>query len=166
MDKLFEKIHAICRKFIKNEKLMNLIEKVLSKEVFLYLFFGVMTTVVNLVSLAIFNKFVDIMISNIIAWVVAVVFAYVTNKFFVFESKSWAPSVLAKEIPSFTGARLLTLGVEEVGILVMIKWLHLDVPLTIGPVGGEYIIKAILAVIVVLLNYVFSKLLIFRKNKD
>lgn len=164
MDKLFEKIHAICGKFIKSEKLMDIIRKVVSREVFFYLLFGVLTTVVNLVTLAIFNRFVDIMVSNIIAWVAAVVFAYVTNKLFVFESKSWRLNVIKKEIPSFTGARVLTLGIEELGILVMIKWLHLDVPLTIGPVGGEFIIKGILAVIVVLLNYVFSKMLIFKKK--
>ena len=161
MDKLFEKIHSVCEKFIKSEKLMDIIRKVISKEVFFYLLFGVMTT---LVTLAIFNKFVDIMVSNIIAWVAAVVFAYITNKLFVFESKSWKLNVLKKEIPSFAGARVLTLGIEELGILVLIKWLHLDVPLTIGPVGGEFIIKGILAVIVVLLNYVFSKLLIFKKK--
>ncbi len=164
MDKLFEKIHEICGKFIKNEKLMDIIRKVVSREVFFYLLFGVLTTVVNILTLAIFNKFVDIMVSNIIAWVAAVVFAYLTNKLFVFDSKSWKLDVLAKEIPSFAGARVLTLGVEELGILVMIKWLHLDGPLTIGPVGGEYIIKGILAVIVVLLNYVFSKMLIFKKK--
>lgn len=164
MDKLFEKIHTICAKFIKNEKLMDVIRKVVSREVFFYLLFGVLTTVVNFITLAIFNKFVDIMVSNVIAWVAAVIFAYITNKLFVFDSKSWKLDVLAKEIPSFAGARVLTLGIEELGILIMIKWLHLDVALTIGPVGGEFIIKAILAVIVVLLNYVFSKLLIFKKK--
>lgn len=164
MDKLFEKIHALCANFIKNEKIMELICKVVSREVFFYLLFGVLTTVVNLAVLAFCNKFVDIMISNIIAWVAAVVFAYVTNKLFVFESKSWKFDVIAKEIPSFAGARVLTLGIEELGLLVMIKWLHLDVPLTIGSVGGELVIKGILAVIVVLLNYVFSKLIIFKKK--
>ncbi|MBQ5592500.1 MAG: GtrA family protein [Clostridia bacterium] len=144
--------------------MMNIIRKVISREVFFYLLFGVLTTVVNLITLAVFNRFVDIMVSNVIAWLAAVIFAYVTNKLFVFESKSWKPAVLAKEIPSFAGARVLTLGIEELGLLVMIKWLHLDVPLTIGPVGGEFIIKAILAVIVVLLNYIFSKLLIFKKK--
>lgn len=164
MDKLFEKIHALCAKFIKNEKIMDLIRKVVSKEVFTYLLFGVLTTAVNLAVLALCNKFIDIMVSNIIAWVAAVIFAYVTNKLFVFESKSWKFDVIAKEIPSFAGARVLTLGIEELGLLVMIKWLHLDVPLTIGPVGGELVIKGILAVIVVLLNYVFSKLIIFKKK--
>ena len=164
MDKIFTSIHNIFAKFIKNEKLMDIIRKVISKEVFSYLFFGVMTTVVNLVVYAACNKFVDVMVSNVIAWVAAVVFAYVTNKLFVFESKSWSPKVLAKEIPSFTGARLLTLGIEEAGLLIMIKLLHLDVILTIGPVGGELVVKALLAVIVVILNYIFRKVLIFKKK--
>ena len=164
MDKIFTSIHNIFAKFIKNEKLMDIIRKVISKEVFSYLFFGVMTTVVNLVVYAACNKFVDVMVSNVIAWVAAVVFAYVTNKLFVFESKSWSPKVLAKEIPSFTGARLLTLGIEEAGLLIMIKLLHLDVTLTIGPVGGELVVKALLAVIVVIINYIFSKVLIFKKK--
>lgn len=164
MDKIFTKIHEICGKFIKNEKMMDLIRKVISKEVVSYLFFGVMTTVVNLLVYNFFNKFVDVMVSNVIAWVAAVVFAFVTNKLFVFESKSWSPKVLAKEIPSFTGARLLTLGIEEVGLLVMIKWLNFDELFTIGPVGGELVVKAFLAVIVVLLNYIFSKVLIFKKK--
>lgn len=164
MDKLFEKIHSLCAKLIKNEKLMDIIRKVISREVFFYLLFGVLTTVVNFVVLAIFNKVVDIMISNIIAWFAAVAFAYVTNKLFVFDSKSWKINVLSKEIPSFAGARVLTLGIEELGLLVLIKWLHLDVALTIGPIGGEYIIKGIIAVIVVLLNYIFSKMLIFKKK--
>lgn len=164
MDKIFTKIHEICGKFIKNEKLMEIIRKVISKEVVSYLFFGVMTTVVNLLVYNFFNKFVDVMVSNVIAWVAAVVFAFVTNKLFVFESKSWSPKVLAKEIPSFTGARLLTLGIEEVGLLVMIKWLNFDELFTIGPVGGELVVKAFLAVIVVLLNYIFSKVLIFKKK--
>ena len=137
------------------------------KELITYGIFGVATTVVNFVSFKLASILLGeelYLLSNIIAWVVSVIFAYITNKLFVFESKSWKLNVLKKEIPSFAGARVLTLGIEELGILVLINWLHLDVPLTIGPVGGEFIIKGILAVIVVLLNYVFSKLLIFKKK--
>ena len=165
MDKLFEKIHALCARFIKNEKLMDVIRKLVSREVFFYLFFGVMTTVVNLLTLAVFNRFVDIMISNIIAWVAAVVFAYITNKLFVFESKSWKPDILIKEVASFSGARLVTLGIEELGLFVMINLLHLEKVLAIPSLfSGEIVIKGILAVVVVVLNYIFSKLIIFRKK--
>ena len=69
-----------------------------------------------------------------------------------------------KEIPTFVGARLLTLGLEEVGLLVMIEWLHLDTVLTLPFISGEMIIKIIISVVVVVLNYVFSKVLIFKKK--
>lgn len=164
MDKLFEKIHGIFAKFIKNEKLMDLIRKVISKEVISYLFFGVMTTVVNFIIFGLCNGRMNVLIANAIAWVGAVVFAFVTNKLFVFESKSWKSSVLLKEIPTFTGARLLTLGLEELGLLVMIEWLHLDEVLTLPFISGEMIIKIIISVVVVVLNYVFSKILIFKKK--
>lgn len=155
------------------------------KEIVLYLVFGVLTTVVNLVFFHLFNKITDVLVSNIIAWIAAVIFAYVTNKLFVFESKSWAPKVIGREIPSFAAARLITLGIEELGLIVMIKWLALDAPLgdfavkcfeLVGRIGihfpekiisvfdGNMMVKIILAVIVVILNYVFSKLIIFRKK--
>ncbi|MBP3939057.1 MAG: GtrA family protein [Clostridia bacterium] len=144
---------------------MNIIVKLVSKEVFSYLLFGVLTTVVNMIVFKIFKDRMDVLIANIIAWVAAVIFAFVTNKLFVFESKSWAPKVLAKEIPSFTGARVLTLGIEELGLFVMINLLHLEKVLTIPSlVSGEMVIKLIIAVVVVILNYIFSKLIIFRKK--
>ncbi len=164
MDKIFEKFYEICEKFIKSEKLMNLIRKVISKEVVSYLFFGVLTTVVALVTFGFFNKFTDVLISNVISWFAAVIFAYVTNKLFVFDSKSWKWKIISKEIPSFAGARVLTLGIEESGLIILIKWLHLDVPLTFSFISGEMVIKIFISIIVVILNYVFSKILIFKKK--
>lgn len=165
MDKIFSKIHDICRKFIKNEKLMNIIVKLISKEVFSYLFFGVLTTVVNLIVFKIFKDRMNVLVANVIAWVAAVVFAFVTNKLFVFESKSWKPKVFVKEIVSFGGARLITLGIEELGLFVMINCLHLERTLALPFVSGEMVIKGIIAVVVVVLNYVFSKLIIFKKKE-
>lgn len=166
MDKFFDKINELFAKFIHNEKLLGIIRKVVSKEMFLYLLFGVLTTVVNLIVFSLGNKLFDVLVSNIIAWIAAVVFAFVTNKLFVFDSKSWAPKVILKEVTSFTAARLLTLGIEEAGLIIMIKWLHWDEPLTLSFISGEMMIKIILAVIVVILNYIFSKLIIFRKKAE
>ena len=101
MDSFFEKIHSIFAKFIKNEKLMDIIRKVISKEVISYLFFGVMTTVVNFVIFGLCEGRMNVLIVNAIAWVGAVIFAFITNKLFVFESKSWKGSVLKVEIPFF-----------------------------------------------------------------
>ena len=89
------------------------------KEIISYLFFGVMTTLVNFVSFWAFNKILGeslYLISNVIAWVISVVFAYVTNKLWVFESKSWKFRVLLKEVPEFFAARIFSLCVEESGL--------------------------------------------------
>lgn len=165
------------------------------KEIVLYLIFGILTTVVSMVTFSLANKVmapllsekVYTLISNIFSWICAVTFAYITNKLWVFESKSWAPKILKKEIPAFAGARLLTLGIEEVGTLIMITWLGLNVSLgefslscfdffagiglnfpekIINFFNGEMMVKLILQVIVVILNYVFSKLVIFKKAED
>lgn len=164
MDKLFTSVHNIFAKFIKNEKLMNIIRKVISKEVFFYLFFGVMTTVVNFIVFGLCKDKMHILVANAVAWFAAVVFAFVTNKLFVFESKSWKAGILFKEIPTFTAARLLTLGLEELGLFVMIESLHLEKVMSLPFVDGEMVIKIIISVVVVVLNYVFSKLIIFKKK--
>ncbi len=154
----------------------ELIKKLINKETITYIIFGVGSTVVNL---AVFKAFdllftaateTDLtLLTNFIAWVAAVVFAFVTNKIWVFESKSWKGSVLKKEIPTFVGARLFSLGVEELGLLVFITLLHfdrfqLDV-FGLFTLGGKMIVKIGLAVIVVIMNYIFSKFIIF-KNKE
>ena len=149
---------------------MNM-KKILQKyrELILYVIFGVATTVVNL---AVFYLLCGLLgderylIANVIAWVAGVIFAYITNKLFVFESRSWAPAVLLRESLEFFAARLFSLGVEEAGLILLIQYCRFDSILWhIGhfTVTGPKIAKLILAVVVVLLNYIFSKLLIFKK---
>ncbi len=154
----------------------ELIKKFVNKETVTYIVFGLMTTVVNLGVFKLFDLIftaasdADLtLLTNFIAWVAAVVFAFVTNKLWVFESKSWKLSVIKKEIPSFVGARVLTLGIEELGLLIFITWLgfekySIDV-FGIFSIGGKMLVKAGLAVIVVATNYVLSKFIIF-KNKE
>ena len=79
------------------------------EEVILYVVFGVLTTLVNFVSFWVFNKILGekfYLVSNVIAWFISVVFAYVTNKLWVFESKSWAFKILLKEVPEFSASVL------------------------------------------------------------
>lgn len=142
------------------------------KELLLYLIFGVLTTLVNFIAFGIFTKILGeefYLINNAIAWVVGVVFAFVTNKLFVFESKSWSSKTAGKEFIEFVGARLFSFGVEEGGM-----WLFVDV-LSFGEkslnlfgftITGQIIAKLALAVIVVILNYFFSKFIIFKKKKE
>lgn len=159
------------------EKIKCLIKKLINKETVTYLVFGVLTTAVNFVVFKLFDVIftraftTDLtLLTNFIAWVLSVAFAYVTNKLFVFESKSWKANVIAKEIPSFVGARVFSLGVESLGLLIFIRWLGFDsFVLEIIPgfaIGGKMITKIALSVIIVIMNYVFSKFLIFGKKEN
>lgn len=120
-----------------------------------YLFFGVLTTAVNVAVYYIFYNILSVpnIVSTIIAWVAAVAFAFITNKLFVFDSKSWEPSVALRELWTFTACRLGT-GVIEVGMM----WLFVDVLTFNGTV-----MKLLTNFIVIVLNYIFSKLIIFKK---
>ena len=145
------------------------------KEIINYVFFGVLATVVNLVSFKIFDLILGAklyLITNVISWIITVIFAYVTNKLWVFESKSWAFKILLKEVPEFFAARLFSLGVEEGGLWLFVDKFGFDrYSFTVFnfEVTGKLIAKVLLAVIVVILNYFFSKFIIFAqksKKKD
>lgn len=142
------------------------------KELITYVIFGVLTTAVNFVTFWLMNLILGeklYLLNNVIAWIVSVVFAYVTNKLWVFDSKSWSIKVIGKEIPEFVGARLFSLAVEEGGLLLFMNVMHFEkLAFTIFGfnVTGTLIAKVILAVIVVILNYIFSKLVIFKHKKD
>ena len=128
------------------------------KEIITYLFFGFVTTVVNygVYALLVRGFHMDVVPANIIAWIVAVVVAFVTNKLWVFESKSRDKKTLFREFFAFVVARLITLGVET-----LLLWIFVD---KLGV--NDLIMKIITNVIVVILNYVFSKFIIFRKKKE
>lgn len=140
------------------------------KELISYVFFGVLATVVNLVSFKIFDLILGehlYLITNIISWFITVVFAYFTNKLWVFESKSWEASVVVKELVGFFGARIFSLLVEEAGLWLMIDLMDmgaLNWEIIGFNLNGNLIAKVIMQVIIVILNYVFSKLVIFKKQ--
>lgn len=152
---------------------MNKIKELFKKyeELILYVVFGGLTTVVNFISFWAFNKILGedlYLVSNIVAWFISVVFAYVTNKLWVFESKSWSFKVLVKEVPEFFLARVFSLAVEEAGLWLFIDKLGFDAfhfSVLGFEVTGKLIAKVVLAVIVVILNYFFSKFVIFAKKK-
>lgn len=153
-------------------KKMKMIKKLFIKykELITYVIFGVLTTLVNFFAFWLFTKIFGeelYLINNAIAWVVGVIFAYITNKLFVFESKSWNLKVITKEITGFLGARIFSFLVEEGGMFLFITVLGLgEKSLTIlsFTITGQFIVKILLAVIVVIINYVFSKFIIFRKK--
>lgn len=123
----------------------------LDRELVLYVVFGTFTFFVNIIVYFLFENVlgVNYLISNIIAWFFSVLFAYITNRIWVFESKS--PDIL-KEMSLFFGGRIFS-GVIDTALM----YLFIDV-MTIG----DDISKIIVQVIVIILNYVFSKLIVFK----
>ena len=134
-------------------KIKALIEKYW--DILSYLFFGGLTTVVNyIVYLPCYNWLgISAAVSNVIAWVVAVAFAYVTNKPFVFRSHDWSWKTVGPELTKFVSCRVGSGLLETALIFLTVDWL--------GWNGN--VMKLILAVVVVLLNYVGSKLIVFKK---
>lgn len=130
--------------------------KFVNRETISYVVVGVLTTVVNLVTFDLLcNKLhINDLVGNVIAWFIAVAFAYVTNNLIVFRSGIANPKKELEKVIKFFGARVVTLGIEEAGLLVFVTILHFN----------NMIVKLGLAVIVIIVNYVFSKLFIFNKK--
>ena len=121
-----------------------------------YLVFGVLTTVVNyIVYLPLLNLVhLPAAVCNILAWVVAVAFAYLTNKPFVFKSHDWSKETVIPELTKFVSCRLASGAMETVIIFVAVDLL--------GWNGNIW--KLLTSVLVVILNYIFSKLIVFKKK--
>lgn len=128
-------------------------------EIISYIFWGGVTTAVNWVAYAVCVKFFAVSpnVSNIIAWVVAVAVAYVTNKIFVFDNKSWHN--IGKELGLFLSARIFSGVVEILGLPLLMSTLNWGALFGIEGFGE----KLILSVFVIVSNYFFSKLVIFKK---
>ena len=140
------------------------------RETIAYIFFGAVTTLVNLVVFKLFNVILGeemYLVSNTIAWAAAVLVAFFTNKLWVFESKSWAFSVIRRELPTFVGARIFSYLFEEAGLFLTVGLMGLGewmLALPFITVSGEMVCKVFLQVVVLVLNYIFSKLVIFKKR--
>lgn len=146
------------------------------KEFIMYIIFGVLTTAVSWGTYAVFIKLFNnnVFVSNLLSWVCAIVFAYITNKLWVFESKSWNVELVAKEATAFVASRgvtgvieivcvpLLTkIGFDNIFYNILEKW---NIQFSILLTKGIYS-KIALSFIIIMLNYVFSKLVVF-KNKN
>lgn len=137
---------------------MELLKKMIKKyrSLLSYAVFGVLTTLVNILTynLCYYQFGLNNTFSNVIAWVLAVAFAYFTNKIWVFESKSWKWSVLKREISAFVSCRLATGILDIVIMYVCVDLLH----------WHAMLMKILSNILVIILNYVFSKLVIFKKK--
>ena len=162
---MIDKIEEFCLQILRKMKLGKLAELYEKhKEGIRYTIFGVLTTVVNIVVSAVlyyivlakFSESIKVNVSTILAILAAWVFAYVTNKIYVFDSKTSNMKELLKEIVSFVSCRIVTAIIEVILMDYLVTRLNLNY------MG----MKIFVSVIVIILNFVFSKLIIFRKGEE
>ena len=126
------------------------------KEGLLYLFFGGCSTLINILTFFICRQLeLSIFVSNIIAWTTAVIFAFITNKLIVFDSKNMDKKVVMKETIGFFIARVISLGIDMGIIHLMIDVMKIH----------EIISKIVSNIVVIIVNYIFSKMFIFKKER-
>lgn len=124
-----------------------------NKEILLYLLFGGLTFIVSIASYVIFDVFLSMneLVANVLSWILAVSFAYVTNKIWVFDAPTHTMQEFLKQLISFFGGRVATLVIEEAILLIFVTLLAFpSVP-----------VKVVTQIIVIVLNYVISKLFVF-----
>lgn len=141
---------------VDNGGVLGLITKY--KDLLLYAIFGVLTTAVNVVAYWVFSHLVGVgtVASSIIAWFAAVLFAYVTNRRWVFHSEAEGASAIMREAVAFFASRLATGVVDWVGMFLLVDVMQLP----------DVMVKFALNVLVIILNYVASKLIVFRHTHD
>lgn len=126
-----------------------MVKKMINKEMVLYLFFGVLTTLINITSFYFLHKISDnLIITNSIAWIISVLFAFITNKNIVFKSNG----NIIKEILMFFLARLLSLLFDNIFMLILTETI------------GDMLAKIITNIFVIIINYILSKIFIFTKK--
>jgi putative flippase GtrA len=137
-----EKIRALLREY---------------REIISYVFWGVMTTAVNYASYTLLTELLHVhyLTSTIIAWTISVLFAYFVNKLFVFQSRGWGWNAL-RELWQMVASRLFSLGLEMAIMWFFVDTLHCN----------HLIIKLMANVVVVIVNYVLSKWIIFKPKKN
>lgn len=141
-----------------NEKLINLWNKLVNRETVSYIICGVLTTVINYIVNYLYYYRIGIgtSLSNLLAWIASVIFAFFVNKIFVFRSKSWKSRILLHEFYTFMIARVLSFIFEEIFMIVTVECLFIE----------NWIAKLLANVFVVIMNYFASKFVIFKKEKE
>lgn len=136
------------------EKIKEIFKKF--REQIMYIIFGVLTTIVNYVVYLVLTKMmnIDYMISTVISQIFAMIFAYITNKIYVFEAKNDSFKGLIKEMVSFFSVRIVSLFLDMGFMKLFVDIMHLN----------DAIMKLVSNVLIIVANYIFSKLFIFKKN--
>ena len=136
------------------DKTLKLIKKY--KAVLLYLIFGVLTTVINIVAYGLLKNIlnIDYMVSNVIAWILAVTVAYITNRSYVFSSNNNSKHDIIKEIGRFISVRIFSLVIDVAIMYIGVSLLHIN----------DMFIKVVANVVVIVINYIMSKKIVFKSK--
>lgn len=128
------------------------------REIMMYIIFGIATTFVNIGVYMFFSNILNInyLISNVIAFILSVTFAFITNKIYVFKQLDFSLSTVIQEVISFFSVRLASFGLDMLLLFILVSLLK----------QNELLAKIIINIIVIILNYVFSKFIVFRRNKN
>ena len=126
------------------------------RQAFTYLVFGALTTFTNITSYFIFSNIIGMnyLISNAIAWILSVMFAYVTNKTYVFRSKGWGVAQVIKEITTFTGCRLFSGGMDMAIMYIFIDLFKFN----------DLAVKVFANLLVIVANFIMSKRWVFQEK--
>lgn len=134
-------------------KIMELIKKY--KSLIIYGIFGVLTTAVNIVCYMVCRKLVHYQVASVIAWVVSVLFAFVTNRKWVFNSKEDTVSGVMTELAKFASGRIITQLIDMAILAVFVEVFRYN----------DAVVKLCANVLVIVLNYIFSKFFVFKTEK-
>ena len=138
----------------------------LNRETLSYLLFGVLTTIVNYITFMgvfILSNESSALVSNMVAFIAATIFAYITNKIWVFKSNRWSLDILKVEIITFLSARIFSFILEQVGLFICINVFKIEDYSFLG-INVVIISKVVLSFIAVIINYGLSKLFIFKEQ--
>ncbi|MFB3161105.1 GtrA family protein [Neobacillus sp. 179-J 1A1 HS] len=126
-------------------------------EIVMYLFFGVLTTVINILCYVFLREYLHIeyILSTTIAWLISVVFAFLTNKKYVFKSNFTELNAVIQEFFSFTFFRVVSLGMDLGIMVVLVEIIKID----------DFIAKIAANIVVVIMNYIVSKYIVFRTKR-
>lgn len=125
----------------------------MKQEVISYLFFGVLTTLINFIFYLVLTDIFEVhyTVATVVSWIAAVLFAYITNKMYVFKTKG----NILKELGNFIVLRLLSLGLDLGLMVVMVTILQIN----------DLFSKIVVNIIIVIINYLLSKFMIFQKKE-
>lgn len=164
IDKMFAALDRLIDRIFKNEKANAACKKLINKVTISYMFYGVLTTVINVVvHMLTFNMLFPILgeavalnIAITVSWIISVLFAFITNKFWVFGSKSTEPKLFIREGLAFIGGRLFS-------FLFELAWNNVTVLVFKMPTGLSKILGQF---VIVVMNYFVSKFLVFKNKTE